>query len=270
MNKFIDFKLFEFAGNVYHVSTLIALFILIAMAVLIQLIIRKGIYRIKEIEISKKYAIFKLTQYVLWILVILIALQLLKFNISVLLAGSAALLVGVGLGMQQVFGDFVSGVFLLLDRTIKVGDVIEVNGMVCRVNEIRFRTTTVTGRDENYIILPNSYLTKNEVINWTHNKVSSRFKIQVGVDYSSDVRRVIETLKETVKLHPAVLKDPEVSVRFSDFADSSLQFQVVFWSDEVFRIEKIKSDIRVMIFEAFQKHDIKIPFPQRVVHIPQP
>lgn len=267
MNRFLDFKLFEFAGNVYQVSTLISLIVLFLMAVFIQLLMRKGIYRLKEVEGSKKYAIFKLAQYILWINVILIALQLLKFNISVLLAGSAALLVGIGLGMQQVFGDFISGIFLLLDRTIKVGDVIEVNGMVCRVNEIRFRTTTVTGRDENYVILPNSYLTKNEVINWTHNKVSSRFKIQVGVDYSSDVHKVIEVLKQAVKLHPAVLPEPEVSIRFSDFGDSSLQFLVVFWSDEVFRIEKIKSDIRIQIFDAFRKNEIKIPFPQRDVHM---
>jgi small-conductance mechanosensitive channel len=184
------------------------------------------------------------------------------------LAGSAALLVGIGLGMQQVFSDFVSGIFLLMDGTIKVGDVIEVKDMICKVQEIKFRTTLVTGRDENYIILPNSMLTKNEVVNWTHNKISSRFKIGVGVSYSSDVDLVMKILKEITEQHPMVLKDPAVSVRFQDYGDSALIFAVIFWSDEVYRIENIKSQIRIDIFRAFRDHGVEIPFPQRVVHMP--
>ncbi len=268
MNTFLDFELLAFGNYTLKVSTIIMLAVLYAIAIAFQFLIRKGIYRLRDIELSKKYAIYKLSQYVLWIVVILLTLQILKFNISVLLAGSAALLVGLGLGMQQIFGDFMSGIFLLLDSTIKVGDVIEVKDMTCKVQEIKFRTTTVIGRDENYIILPNSMLTKNEVINWTHSKISSRFKIEVGVSYSSDIDLVMKVLKETTELHPKVKKRPEISVRFQDYGDSALIFSVLFWSDEVFRIENIKSQIRVEIFKEFQKHGIQIPFPQRVVHMP--
>jgi small-conductance mechanosensitive channel len=268
MRRFLDYELISVGDYTFLVSSLILLIIIFVVAVLVQLLIKKGIYRIRDIEASKKYAFFKLIQYVLWIFVILLSLQILKFNISVFLAGSAALLVGIGLGMQQVFGDFISGIFLLLDGTIKVGDVIEVKEMICKVKEIKFRTTLVTGRDENYIILPNSFLTKNEVINWTHNQVSSRFKIQVGVSYSSDIDLVMKVLKDTTEKHPHVITSPEVSVRLQDYADSALIFTVLFWSDEVFRIENIKSQIRVSIFKAFQENNIQIPFPQRVVHFP--
>jgi small-conductance mechanosensitive channel len=268
MSNYLEFELFSLGKSTVQVSTIIMLVVVIFIAIITKFIIKKGIYRIKDIDISKKYAMFKLTQYILWVVVILFILQILKINISVLLAGSAALLVGIGLGMQQVFADFVSGIFLLLDRAIKVGDIIEVKGMICRVQEIKFRTTIVIGRDENYIILPNSVLTKNEVINWTHNQVASRFKIEVGVDYSSDVELVMKVLAETTRMHSKVLKDHDVSVRFHDYADSSLVFIVLFWSEEIFRIENIKSQIRVEIFKAFKENNIHIPFPQRVVHKP--
>lgn len=268
MKDFLEFEIITFGTLTVTVFTLLLLLVLVVIGIAVQFVIKKGIYRLKEVELSKKYAVYKLIQYLLWLIVFIAALQILKFNISVLLAGSAALLVGIGLGMQQVLGDFVSGIFLLMDGTIRVGDVIEVKDMICKVQEIKFRTTLVIGRDENYIILPNSMLTKNEVVNWTHNKVSSRFKIEVGVSYSSDVELVMKILKETTEKHPMTLKEPEVSVRFEDYGDSALIFSVLFWSDEIFRIENIKSQIRVDIFKAFSEHKVEIPFPQRVVHMP--
>ena len=268
MKDFLEFEIITFGTLTVTVFTLLLLLVLVVIGIAVQFVIKKGIYRLKEVELSKKYAVYKLIQYLLWLIVFIAALQILKFNISVLLAGSAALLVGIGLGMQQVLGDFVSGIFLLMDGTIRVGDVIEVKDMICKVQEIKFRTTLVIGRDENYIILPNSMLTKNEVVNWTHNKISSRFKIELGVSYSSDVELVMKVLKETTEQHAMVLKDPAVSVRFQDYGDSALIFGVLFWSDEIYRIENIKSQIRVDIFRAFRDHGVEIPFPQRVVHMP--
>ena len=267
MKNFFDITIFSIGEYSVNLYALLILFFIIIATIILQIILRKGINRIQYVEISKKYAIFKLLQYLIWVIVILIALQVLNVNITVLLAGSAALLVGLGLGMQGIFSDFVSGIILLLSGTIKVDDVIEVNDMICRVQEINFRTTTVIGRDENYIILPNSELTQNRLINWTLSNVSSRFKITVGIDYSSDVDLVSKVLKEATTNHPLVLKTPEPFVRFENYGESSLQFSVFFWSNEVFRSEKTKSDIRFEIFKAFKENNITIPFPQRVVHM---
>jgi small-conductance mechanosensitive channel len=183
------------------------------------------------------------------------------------LGGSAALLVGFGLGIQSLFSDFVSGIILLVDSSVKVNDIIDIDGLVCKVQEINLRTTTVLTRDDKYIIVPNTDLTRNQIINWTHSDLASRFEITVGVDYSSDVNLVMKILKESVDQQEGILRKPAPFVRFTDFADSSLNFSVFFWSEEVFRVENIKSEIRVRIFEMFAESKIKIPFPQRVLHI---
>mgnify|MGYP002663307730 CR=1 FL=1 len=139
-------------------------------------------------------SIFSLVKYFFLVFATLTGLQIIGFDLSVLIAGSAALLVGIGLGLQNLFSDFISGIIILFDSTVKVNDIIEVNGTVSIVQEINLRTTTVLTRDEKYIILPNSHLTKNELINWTHSSVSSRFEVLIGVDYSSDINQVMQIL----------------------------------------------------------------------------
>ncbi len=183
-----------------------------------------------------------------------------------ILAGSAALLVGVGLGLQNIFSDFVSGIILLVESKIKVNDILEVDDLMCRVLEINLRTTTVLTRDDRYIILPNTDLTKNQIVNWTYNDIASRFEVAVGVSYSSDINLVKKILKQVANEQEEVLKSPEPFVRFNEFADSSLNFSVYFWSEQIYRVENIKSEMRTRIFELFAENNINIPFPQRVLH----
>lgn len=198
---------------------------------------------------------------------IISGLQLFGFNLSVLVAGSAALLVRVGLGLQNLFSDFISGILLLLDSSVKVNDVIELNGMACTVHEINLRTTTVPKRDDKYIILPNSHLTKNQLINWSHSNLASRFEVTVGVDYASDIKQVMSLLKETVNNQNGILDVPSPFILFTDFGDSSLNFSIFFRSEELFRVENIKSKMRIKIFESFNANHITIPFAQLVIHI---
>ncbi len=189
------------------------------------------------------------------------------FDITVLLAGYAAVLVGLGFGLQNIFNDFISGIILLLDGSLKVDDIVEVNGRIYVVQEINFRTTTVLGRDENYVILPNSELTKNRVVNWTYNSKVSRFQVDIGVDYATDVIDIMETLKAVAKTTPRVLEKPQPFVRFENYGESSLDFSVYFYTTEIFRAENIKSDMRVEIFKALKAKGINIPFPQRVIRM---
>ena len=264
--EILDFKLFTVGKADISVSSLIFLVIFILALNFIVKIIRKLIYRSQKLDESKKFTIFSLIKYVLYVVGFILGMNMIGINVSVLMGASAALLVGIGLGLQNIFSDFVSGIVLLLDSSIKVGDIIEVDNLVCKVKEINLRTTTVLTRDDKYVILPNTFLTKNNLFNWTHSNLNSRFDIQVGVAYSSDVQTVMDILKSVTAANPKVAKTPEPFVRFNDYADSALIFNVYFWSSDPFRVENLRSELRVKYFEAFREHDIEIPFPQRVVH----
>lgn len=266
MKDFFNYTLFEDNDFSVKVISILKLILFIFVVFFVLKIIKKTIYRIDKIDLAKKYSLYRLVRYFVIFLSLIVGLQLFGFNLSVLVAGSAALLVGVGLGLQYLFSDFMSGIILLIDSSIKVNDIIQIKDIVCIVKEINLRTTTVLTRDDKYIILPNTDLTRNQLINWTHSERSSRFEVTIGVDYSSDIKKVMQLLKEAVDSHPEVLKKPTSFIRFTDFGDSSLNFSIIFWSQELFRVENIKSEIRIKIFELFAENNITIPFPQRVLH----
>jgi small-conductance mechanosensitive channel len=266
MKEFFNYTLFQFDEFKLKVSSILGMFLLVIVVNLLLRLIKKGIDKTNKIDSAKKYSIYMLIKYVIFVLAIMYAFQIIGFNLSVLIAGSAALLVGIGLGLQSIFSDFISGIILLVEAKMKVDDIIEVDDLVCKVQEINLRTTTVLTRDDRYIIVPNTDLTKNRFINWTLSNIASRFEVKVGVSYSSDVNLVQKILQDIAKSQDGVLKNPVPFVRFNDFGDSSLDFSVYFWSEEIYRVENIKSDIRTKIFHSFNENNITIPFPQRVLH----
>jgi len=266
MEQFLNYKILSignFSLSVYH---LIGTVVIIAATMLLLWILRKSIYRSSRFSEGKKYAFYQVLKYILIVVAIAVGLHFLGINVTVFVAGSAALLVGLGLGVQNLFNDFISGIIILLDSTVKMGDVIEVNGVVGRVMEIELRTTTVMTRDDTYIILPNSLITGNQLSNWTHQHVTSRFDINVGVDYGSDIDLVMKLMIEAASEHNLVIKEKTPFVRLIDYADSAVVFKLLFWSDEVFRIENVKSEIRIAIWRKFKEHGVTIPFPQRTLH----
>jgi len=270
INEILDYSLFTVAKHQFRVITLITLLLFILGVYIFIKVVKKAIFRKSALDLPKKYSLFTIFKYIVVVLAVAIGLQIVGVDITVLLAGSAALLVGVGFGLQTLFGDITSGFILLFDSTIKVNDVIEVDGIVGRVQKINLRTTSVITREDTFIILPNSVITNNNLINWTYSSISSRFEIKVGVDYSSDVKLVMELMEKAVKEQKEVLSHPDPTVRFQEYGDSSLNFSVFFWCDEVFRVESIKSQIRVRLYEYFKENNVEIPFPQRVVHMKQP
>ena len=267
IKKILNYEIIQIGSDIIIVASLVKLVASILLVIVVLGLLKKMIYKSTKIDAPKKYSIFSLVKYFFLVFATLTGLQIIGFDLSVLIAGSAALLVGIGLGLQNLFSDFISGIIILFDSTVKVNDIIEVNGTVSIVQEINLRTTTVLTRDEKYIILPNSHLTKNELINWTHSSVSSRFEVLIGVDYSSDINQVMQILKDIVLNQEGVQKEPKPFVRFIEFGASSLDFSVIFWSEEVFKVNNIKSDLRIKIFNAFKENKIEIPFPQRVVHL---
>ena len=276
MKKFLDYTLFEIDKYQLKVSSILLLILLIIVVKIILQLIKKSLDGSSRIEVAKKYSIFNLIKYVIIIFAAFFGFQILGFNLSLILAGSAALLVGVGLGLQNIFSDFVSGIILLIESKIKVNDILEVNNLMCRVLEINLRTTTVLTRDDRYIILPNTDLTKNEIVNWTYNDdITSRFEVSVGVSYSSDIVLVKKILIQVADEQAGVIKSPEPFVRFNEFGDSSLNFSIYFWSEEVYTVENIKSDIGPEYLSYSQKIILTYLFPnafyimqvnERIIH----
>ena len=216
---------------------------------------------------GQTYAIFSLTKYLLITLAVVLVLESIHVRITFLLAGSAALLVGIGLGLQQLANDLVCGVLILIENTIKLHDIIEVDGAVAKVQEIGLRTSKVENRDGITMIIPNSKIISEKMINWTSNRHSTRFNVKVGVAYGSDIQLVKSILLEAGLKHKDVAKLPKPIVRFTDFGQSSLDFELLFWSKNRFRIEDVKSDIRFHIDEVFREKKVVIPFPQRDLHV---
>lgn len=214
----------------------------------------------------KFISVFKFIKYITYIIVFFVILSMTGINVTPVLAASAALLVGLGLALQDLFQDVIGGIFIILDKSLLVGDVIEVEEKVGQVIEIKLRTTRAVTRDDKIIIIPNHKLIRNSIYNYTQNRKTIREKVIVGVAYGSNTNTVRDLLLESVNQHPKVLKKPQPTVMFKDFGESALIFEVYFYVKDSFRVPGIKSDIRYKIDELFREHKISIPFPQRDIH----
>ncbi len=266
-----DYTLFH-TENVEITVGKILIFILILFVAriisrLIRIILKKNFSRKAWVDEGKEYTVFKLTKYGLYGVAVLLGLTSIGIDMKLILAGAGALLVGIGFGLQYLFYDLISGLIILFEGPIKVGDVIEVDGLVARVKQIDIRTSKVMTRDGKYIIIPNSKLIGENVVNWSHGSTLTRFNIKVGVKYGSDTALVKEVLYNCALRHPDVSKNREIIVRFDDFGDSALMFSVFFWAKKTWVVETLQSEIRFDIDRQFREHDIHIPFPQRDLHI---
>lgn len=229
----------------------------------------KAAVKAGRLDTGREFAITRIIKYILVLIFVLIALAALKVNWKVF-AVLTPLLIGIGLGLQQVANDLVSGFILLVEPTIRVNDIVEVDGIIARVNEIGLRTSNVETRDGIAMIIPNHKLVSENLINWSSSDNVNRFKISVGVAYGSDVELVKKLLIENAWKHSKVITNPSPEVFFKDFGESSLDFELAFWSNHIFPIEMVKSELRFMISQAFNENGITIPFPQRDLHIIKP
>lgn len=273
MKEIFDFKLIELskysitAGDVITVAgAFLVLFVFLRLfKFLLSRLKKQG-----RIDAGRSNSVYQIVKYLLLVIVIAGSLETIGIKLSFLLAGSAALLVGLGLGLQQTFNDMVSGIILLVESNLQVGDVIEVEGVVGKVNAIKLRTSEIITRDGINIIVPNHKFVTDNVINWSHNKKPRRFKVSVGVSYNSNAENVRKILLDCVNQLPGAVLDMSVYkpvVRLSDFADSSINFDVLFWSYDYFRFESLRSDLRFIIAQKFAENNIQIPYPQRDLHI---
>jgi small-conductance mechanosensitive channel len=220
------------------------------------------------LDASLQYAIAQVTGYAIITIGFFLALQNTGINLSALTVFAGAVGVGVGLGLQNISSNFISGLILLAERPIKIGDRVEVHTVAGRVTDIRARSTTVVTNDNITLIVPNSVFVEHTITNWSHGDQKVRFRIPVGVAYGSDLARVKEALLEVARNHPATLSDPEPRVFFESFGDSALNLELVVWSVEMsFRPRRFRSDLNFAIDEAFRERGIELPFPQRDIHV---
>jgi small-conductance mechanosensitive channel len=220
------------------------------------------------LDASLQYAIAQVTGYALITIGFFLALQNTGINLSALTVFAGAVGVGVGLGLQNISSNFISGLILLAERPIKIGDRVEVHSVAGRVTEIRARSTTVVTNDNITLIVPNSLFVEHTITNWSHGDQKVRFRIPVGVAYGSDLATVKEALLEVARNNPATLSDPEPRVFFESFGDSALNLELVVWSVEMsFRPRRFRSDLNFAIHQAFRERGIELPFPQRDIHV---
>ena len=250
-------------------SFLVWVIILVALSYFLRLL-RRVLTRKLSVERKGKFKpIFLFLNYSLYIVVILLALQNAGVNLNALLAASAALLVGVGFALQTFFQDIISGIFILIDQTVHVGDVIELDGKVCKVEHITLRTTRAVTIDNKVLIIPNHKYLTTTIYNWTENEDSTREYVSVGVAYGTDLDKLQKLLIGVANDHDEVLKHPEPILLFKDFGESTLNFDLMFTIKDGFKTILVKSDIRYAIDKTLRDNGIVIPFPQRVVHNPK-
>ena len=221
-----------------------------------------------SLDEGQRYAFAHIMGYVVFLFGLLVGLQLVGLDLSNLVLLGSAIGIGLGFGLQNIANNFVSGIILLTERPVRVGDRVEVGGTNGDVVRIGARSTWVRTNDNVVIIIPNSEFINNRVTNWTVNDRQVRFNIPLGVSYGSDPERVREVLLEVAGRHPDVLKSPAPQILFKGFGDSSLDFHLRVWTTT--RVQTplpLASELYFSIFRAFKENGIEIPFPQRDLHL---
>lgn len=272
LKEVMNFVIFNVSGTKFTLITLI--YIIIASALLIFL--SKRITRLLEnkllataiAEKGTRSAIVTIIRYAILLLGFFFIFKTAGFDLGAFSWMLGALGVGLGFGLQNITSNFISGIIILFERPIKIGDRIQVGDISGDVTSISMRSTTIVTNDNISIIVPNSKFINDNVINWSHNDRRIRVHYPVSVSYKEDPEKVKEIVLNIANNHPDVLKNPEPAFWFVEYGDNSLNFELVVWTSTY--IQKpvvLKSQLYYIIFKEFAKHNIEIPFPQRDIHI---
>jgi small-conductance mechanosensitive channel len=275
LDEWLTTPLFTIGESEFSTATLLKLTLFFALVVVASRVVRralsKRVFPRMRIAVGTANALGNLVFYVLVSLGIVVGLQTAGVELSTLTVLFGALGVGIGFGLQNVASNFISGLIILFEQPIKIGDRIqleELNGSVVRIGA---RATEIVTNDGISVIVPNSEFVSQRVINWSHGEDRVRFRIPVGVSYESDVETVKRALLEAADTVPEVLKDPKPKVWLVGFGESSIDFQLLAWTrDLLHRKGEFSSCVNYAILESLRRHGVQIPFPQRDVHFRPP
>jgi small-conductance mechanosensitive channel len=269
INEFLS-KSIQLGSYVLTMQRILAVLLTLIIGHLTFLLLKwllKRAMKLKPIEEGRRFLIFRLMRTLIYIITFFIVIEVLGFNLTVIWAGSAALLVGVGIGLQSFFNDVISGFVLLFEGGVRVGDQLDVDGDLVKVKRIDLRATSVETVSGDLVVMPNSKIAGNSVRNYSKGLKSTRISVSVGVAYGSDVDLVRQLLLDAMTAQSQIVKAPSPQVIFSEFGDSALNFEVRGWVNSPWDRMIIESDIRFRIDKVFRKNSIKIPFPQREIYI---
>ncbi|MEO1864097.1 MAG: mechanosensitive ion channel domain-containing protein [Verrucomicrobiia bacterium] len=261
----------ELFGSV-SIGSILLLLILFASVIIIERIVQKQLIRRflsrTKLQPSLQFGLSRIIGYTLIAVGFYVAFQLVGVDLSSLAIIAASLGVGIGFGLQNIINNLVSGIIILAERPISIGDRIEVAGVAGRVTKIQLRSTTVVTNDNITMIVPNADFISNTVTNWSHGDPKVRIRVPVGVAYGSDLKLLQRLLLEAAAEHPKALRDPSPVVLFTEFGDSSLNFELGVWTQEMTATPiHFTSEMNFIIDQKLRENDIEIPFPQRDLHV---
>jgi small-conductance mechanosensitive channel len=274
--RYINYPFIEQPGA-FKVSiiSLILLVLVISIATLVsryaRRLLQQRILPRFNIEVGLQFTLLRLVHYVI---IALGGLYALKIGFGIDLTSVAVILgflsVGIGFGLQYLAADFASGFILLFERPVRIGDRVRLDDIVeGRVEKISLRSTVIVTNENMAIIIPNSKLLQNRFVNYSYGSQNVRLNIPVGVAYGSDLERVSQALLEAAGAVEEVLTTPEPRVHFAGFGNSSLDFELRAWINEPHKHPQIRSKVNFAIEQSFRRHNIEVPFPQRVIHLRQ-
>lgn len=258
ISNFLDYHLIHTDKYKLTLLQIVATILIIVISIFLYRFIRKVIYKDNRMDIGKKFAISQVIRYLTIFITLLFVFRTLGVNISPVLLGGSAILVGIGLGLQNLVLDFVSGIILLMDKSIQANDVVQIGDIVGRVREIKFRTSIILTRENTMMIVPNSVLTKNHIVNLSYGNNTAKFSISIKVAQDVDVDLLQSILLDVAKNNKDILQDPPPKVDLKTFDGANLKFALQFNTNHIYSVESTKSKMRLDILEELRKHDIKL------------
>lgn len=212
-------------------------------------------------DVGRLYSVFNFVNYFVYIIMMFFILNSVGVNINMFLTTSAALFVGLGFALQKIFQDLIAGIYILIDKTLSVGDVIAIEGSIARVEVINLRSTIAITRDHRILVIPNRKFVDDTIENWTQNNNVVRMKVELGVYIGTDSEKVRQVLLEAASNHEEVLKTPSPLVFLTEFGESSVRFTLHYFIDKSFDNDRISSDVRFEVDRLFKVYGIALPVP---------
>ena len=270
VRRVLDYPIFPSSG--ITTASLLALVLFFGLVVLAERVVRRyfvtRLLRRTHLEPALQFALARVIGYALLGLGFYISLQMVGVNLSSLAFVAGAVGVGLGFGLQNIISNFISGLIILAERPIAIGDRVEIGGVAGQVREISLRSTTVITNDNMAIIVPNADFITQRVTNWSYEDPRVRFRIPFGVAYGTDLPKLRKLMLEVADEHPKALKDPQPELFFVGFGDSSLNFELAVWSSEsTLSPRQFRSDLFFAIEKKLRESGIEIPFPQQDLHV---
>ncbi len=267
LNKFLSYELFSISNVDIQVKDIAVLLLFLLTLKILSKLLNRIVFKYSKRDKGSTISVYKLISYFLWVIGVSFYLNVIGFDVTFLVASSAALLVGIGIGLQQTFNDLISGIILLFEGSIKIGDIVVVDGEFKKIRNIGLRTSTAESFDNSILIIPNSKIVTEKVINYDSGVHPVRFNVKIDIAYGSDTNKVKNLLIEIAKTEELVLDIPEPFVMFDNIGESAYNFRLCIFVQYPLDGFFVQSNIRFKIIEEFKKHNISIPFPQRDINL---